>query len=155
MFDSIEVHDHGTDDTILNGCSTIRNSPVRSDLLSYSAQFAKQYHAARKPAVEERACKNGKAMQDRVLKQPSVKSPLRKGFHCSEIDSICFGAGARCFKQVTGEVRSTTPARRSSDRQNIQNTCRSHENRECSCDRACEPLSWWRESEIGRSAGGS
>ena len=57
MLDTMDVHDYGTDDTILNGWFSTRNLPVRSDLLSYSAHLAKQYHAARKPAMEEIACK--------------------------------------------------------------------------------------------------
>jgi hypothetical protein len=42
--------------------------------------------------MEEIACNNGEAMQERVVRQPFVKSPLREGFHCSETDSIYFGA---------------------------------------------------------------
>jgi hypothetical protein len=85
--DTKVINDYDTKDTIFNG----RDVPVRSDLLFYSARYAEEYHAARKPRMEQSACETGEAVQERVMRQPFVKSPLRKVLHCSEVHRIFFG----------------------------------------------------------------
>lgn len=55
-----------------------------------SAELAKQYHAARKPQTEVVTGTDDEAKQERVMRAPSVKSPLRRMVHHSELEEIAF-----------------------------------------------------------------